>query len=443
MVKSMTEGSPIKHILLFAVPLFIGNIFQQIYNFADAAIVGRFVNANALAAVGASGSMLGLLVSLIMGLTNGASIIIAQVFGRGVYKDLRRAAGSLYLVSFILSFVIGAVGFCLSTPILRLLNTPDNILKDASMYMKILFCGVPAMAIYNAGSALLRSLGNARTPLYMLIISSIVNVALDLLFIVVFKQGVAGAAYATVASQIICAVMCSVYIYAKRKSMYLEGMTFRADKMMITKIFQMGVPTALQSALICLGGMSVQSLVNSFGEMTMAAYTASNKIDSIALQCLVSIATSLSVFTGQNIGAGKLDRIRECLKKVLVLQVCMCSALAVIIVILRKQLLGMFLDESASEAVLIGSKYISIIAVAYVSAGIMQSFLSVIRGAGDVNFSVVAGLVELAVRIVFAYLLANIMHSSTGVWIATPIAWVTACILTVLRYKSGKWKKGI
>lgn len=443
MVRNMTEGSPLRHILLFALPLFIGNIFQQIYNFADAAIVGRFVSANALASVGASGSTVFLLISLLGGLTTGASIIIAQSFGRGVFEDMRRAVGSLYLIVALLSVVIGAVGFLLCTPMLRLLNTPENILADASLYLKILFCGVPAMAVYNSGSAILRSLGNSTTPLYMLIISSLINVGLDLLFIIYFNLGVCGAAYATVTSQIICAVMCSVYVYVKRKELMLEGMNFHFDMSMTKWIFRMGIPSALQSSLIALGGMSVQSLVNSFGEMTMAAYTAANKIDSIAIQFVVSIGMAVSVFSGQNMGAGRLDRIKQCLKSALAVQIVMCAAIAFVIVCLRKFLLGIFLDESAAEAVEIGSVYISIICIAYVIAGIMQSFLNVIRGAGDVNFSMIAGIVELSTRIVFAYLLAYILKSSTGIWIATPIAWGTACLITILRYTSGKWKKGM
>lgn len=441
MVKNMTEGSPLKHIVTFALPLFAGNIFQQIYNFADAAIVGRFVNAQALASVGASGSTVFLLISLLMGLTTGASIVISQSFGRGVYKDLRRAAGSLYLIVTVLSVIIGIVGFVLCTPLLRLLNTPSDLLPAASLYLKILFCGVPAMAVYNSGSAVLRSLGNSSAPLYMLIISSVVNIALDLLFIIYFNLGVCGAAYATVVSQIICAVMCSVYIYIKRGELMLEGMRFERDWSMIKRIFRMGAPSALQSSLIALGGMSVQSLVNSFGDMTMAAYTAANKIDSIAIQFVVSIGMAVSVFSGQNMGAGRLDRIRSCLKSALVLQITMCCVIAVAVVFSRELLLGMFLDENAAEAVGIGSTYISIICVAYIIAGIMQSFLNVIRGAGDVNFSMIAGIAELATRIVFAYLLSFLMKSSTGIWIATPIAWGTACLITIMRYKSGKWKK--
>ena len=175
----------------------------------------------------------------------------------------------------------------------------------------------------------------------------------------------------------------------------------------------------------------------------MAAYTAANKIDSIAIQFVVSIGMAVSVFSCQNMGAGRLDRIKQCLKSALAVQIVMCAAIAFVIVCLRKFLLGIFLDESAAEAVEIGSVYISIICIAYVIAGIMQSFLNVIRGAGDVNFSMIAGIVELSTRIVFAYLLAYILKSSTGIWIATPIAWGTACLITILRYTSGKWKKGM
>lgn len=439
MVRNMTEGNPLKHIILFALPIFAGNIFQQIYNFADAAIVGRFVSADALASVGASGSTVFLLISLLMGLTTGASIVISQSFGRGNYADMRSAVSSLYIIVSALSLVIGAAGFVLCTPLLRLLNTPAPILADASLYLKILFCGVPAMALYNSGSAILRSLGNSSAPLVMLIVSSLVNIGLDLALIIYGGLGVCGAAYATVASQLICAVMCSAYIYIKRRELMLGGARFSLDTSMIKRIFKMGVPSALQSSLIALGGMSVQSLVNSFGEMTMAAYTAANKIDSIAIQFVVSIGMAVSVFSGQNIGAGRIDRIKSCLKSALTVQIIMCCAIAAVIVCTRKLLLGMFLDEAAAEAIETGSRYISIICVAYVISGIMQSFLNVLRGTGDVNFSMIAGIVELTVRIIFAYLLSYLMQSSTGIWIATPIAWGSACVVTVLRYRSSRW----
>lgn len=439
MVKNMTEGSPVKLITAFALPMLIGNIFQQVYNLADAAIVGRFVSADALAAVGASGSTTFFLISFLMGLTNGASIIISQCFGCGAYQDMKKSVTALLSIMAVFIVLITGIGLLITEPVLRLLNTPAEIFPDAAAYLRIQFAGVLGVAVYNACAALLRSLGDSRTPLYMLIIASFTNIILDLLLILQFHMGVRGAALATVISQLLSSALCVAYIIRRREQLRLSHLPLRPDKRMVIKIFRLGIPTALQSSLIALGGMSVQSLVNSFGATTMAAYTAASKIDSMAIQPVVSVGTALSVFTGQNMGRNDIQRIQTGLKQTLFVMLGICMVIAALIVIFRFPLLGLFLKGS-DEALQIGARYISIIGIAYIIAGIMQSFLNVIRGAGDVNFSMIAGITELGTRIVFAYVLAWILHSSTGIWIATPIAWGTACLITVLRYLSGRWQ---
>ena len=440
MVKNMTQGNPARLIIGFAVPMFIGNIFQQIYNVADAMIVGRLIGADALAAVGASGNMVSFLISFLMGLTNGASIIISQCFGSENYKRMREAVTSLIYITAILSAAITLIGLAVSAPSLRLMQTPDEIYHDALLYLRLQFAGVTGMAAYNACAAVLRSVGDSRTPLFMLIISSFVNIGCDLLFVGIFGMGVAGAALATVIAQLLSAALCFSYIVYHRRNIYLEDMPKQAGRYMNAQIFRLGIPTDLQSSLISLGGMSVQSLVNSFGASTMAAFTASCKIDSMAIQPVVSLATALSVFTGHNIGRGNFERIKQGLRKTLTVMVVMCIIIAAVIVTFRVPLLKTFLGN-ADESVRQGSIYLAIICIAYIIAGVMHSFLIVIRGAGVVNFSVIAGIIELSVRIVFAYLLAALLKTSTGIWIATPIAWGTACAATVIRYYSGAWKK--
>lgn len=441
MVKNMTNGKPIKHIVEFAVPMLIGNIFQQVYNLVDASIVGRYVGSDALAAVGAAGSTMMLLISLLMGLTNGASIIMSQYFGSERYDDMRKSVTALIYITLVLSVLITFIGLFSTDYILILLNTPQKILPDARIYLKILFSGILMMGIYNSCSAFLRSVGDSRTSLYMLIVASAVNVGLDLLFVIKFNMGVKGVGFATLIAQSVSAILSLIYILSRRSKLYIEFIPLLPQKNMLSAIIKIGVPTALQSSLLSIGGMSVQSLINSFGENTIAAYTAANKIDSMAIQPIVSVGMAMSVFTGQNIGAGKIDRIKTALRQVIVLMICMSGVLAVMIVCFRNLLLKIFLDpQSDIEAISIASEYLCIIAVAYVSASVMQSFLNVLRGAGDVNFSMTAGLTELTVRIIFAYMLVYFMKTQTGIWIATPIAWVTACILTVIRYMSGKWK---
>ena len=436
----MTKGSPLKLILSFSVPMLIGNVFQQVYNFVDAAVVGRFVGAESLAAVGSTGTILAVMICLMMGLTSGAGIIISQCFGSRKFDEMRKTVTGLIYIVVILSVITSIAGIIFARPILRLLSTPDGVIDEAVRYVNIIFAFTIGMAMYNSAGAILRSLGDSRTPLYALILSSLLNVGLDLLFVVVFKAGVAGAAIATVISQIISAVYCIVHIVRYREQLNLEGMSFKTSKEALIRIFQTGLPAALESCLISLGTMSVQRLVNSFGEMTMAAYTAATKIDSIAIAPVVSIGMSLSVFAGQNRGAGNLERIRKGLYQTLLSLIGICIVLAVVIVLLRHQLLGLFLDKNeAAEAIIIGSKYLVIVSVAYIVAAVMRTYLNILRGAGDVNTSAIAGILELTGRIIFAYILVH-PFGSTGIWMATPLAWAMGASVPVIRYYSGKWK---
>lgn len=441
MVCDMTRGNPLKLIMYFSVPMLIGNIFQQVYNFVDAAVVGKFVGAESLAAVGSTGTLMNIMICLMMGLTSGAGIIISQCFGSRNFEEMRRTVTGLVYIVVILSVITSAAGLIFARPILRLLNTPTQVIDEAVQYVSIIFAFTIGTAMYNASGAILRSLGDSRTPLYALILSSVINVALDLLFVVAFGKGVAGAAAATVISQIISAVYCIVHIIRYREQLNLEGITFKTTRLAIARIFQTGLPAALESCLISLGTMSVQRLVNSFGPMTMAAYTAAVKIDSVAIAPIVSIGMSLSVFAGQNMGAGRIDRIKKGLYQTLASMICICIVLAAGIVIFREQLLGLFLDKKeAAEAIAVGSKYLTIVCVAYIMAAIMRSYLNLLRGAGDVNTSAVAGILELTGRIIFAYILVNYL-GSTGIWIATPIAWAMGASVPVIRYYSGKWEK--
>ncbi len=439
MLQDMTKGNPIKLILSFSVPMLIGNIFQQVYNFADAAVVGRFVGASALAAVGSTGTIFGIMVCLMMGLTGGAGIIISQCFGSKNFTEMKRTITALIYITVVLSAVTTVLGLVFSRKLLELLNTPPEVIEEAVTYINIIFMFTIGMAMYNASSSILRSLGDSRTPLWALILASILNVGLDLVFVAVFHMGVAGAAWATVIAQIISAVYCIIHIVHSREKLGLTDMSLKTTKKSVKRIMQTGIPAALESCLISLGTMSVQRLVNSFGAMTMAAYIAAGRIDSIAIAPIVSIGSALSVFAGQNMGAGNVERIKKGLYQTLMSLVAICAVLAVFIVIFRRQLLGLFLDNSAAEAIEIGGQYLTIVSVAYIVAAVMRSYLNVLRGAGDVNTSALAGVLELVGRIIFAYILV-IPFGKTGIWIATPIAWAMGASVPVIRYYSGKWK---
>ena len=306
-------------------------------------------------------------------------------------------------------------------------NLPENVIGYSATYLHIIYTFVFGSVVYNGCAAILNSVGDSKTPLRAVIASSVVNIVFDLFFIIVCKMGVAGAAYATILAQCTSAVICFVKVRQVREEIGLSLMKWKPEVHYIQLVVKTGFPAAFQSCMIALGGMSVQRLVNSFGSSTMAAYVAANRVDSVAIQVIVSIGTALSVFTGQNIAKNQYDRIREALYKTLAVMVGASVCIAT-------------LDAGESaEAIGIGCTYLTIIGVAYVIAGVMQSYQNVIRGAGDVNTCMVAGLTELSGRIVFAYLLSGTL-GVTGIWIATPLSWSCGCVIPVIRYYSGKWK---
>lgn len=442
MVKDMTEGKPLKLIIGFAVPMLIGNIFQQIYNLVDAAVVGRYVGENALAAVGSTGSMMLFLVAFIIGLSGGAGIIISQYFGSKQYDKLKKTVVALFYLITVLTAVAMLIGNLGLDWFLELLEVPveNNVRADAKSYMSIMFKFIFCMTAFNGLASILRSVGDSKTPLYALSAASVINIGLDLLFVIAFDMGVKGVAYATVIAQFVSALICFVQIIRHRKEMYLTDMDWKPDLHIAMLIVKTGVPSAFQSCMISLGGMSVQRLVNAAGSSAIAAYTASTKIDTIAIQVVISISNALAVFAGQNVGVGNYDRIKVALKDTLKVMVGVCVAIAVIVLFTKSYLLMIFLDPAeAGEAIAIGEVYLSIIGIAYVIAGIMQSYQNVIRGAGDVQICMVAGLAELGARILFAYLLVGPL-GTTGIWLATPLSWGCGCIIPVVRYYSGKWK---
>ena len=437
---SMTEGSPVKLILAFSAPLLVGNIFQQLYNLVDSTVVGRFVGANALAAVGAPGTIMALTLCLCFGLTNGAGIIIAQCFGAKNYNQLKATIGALICIISITALVLMIIGIAGAPFFLRLVSTPDEIINDAVLYMRIVMIGTPFSMAYNGASAILRNMGDSKTPLLMLMLSSFLNIVLDLIFVLVFGMAVMGVGIATVVSQAVSAAACIIYMRRYKNELHLDGLKIRFNRRCSKQIFKTGVPTALQSCMISLGTLSVQRLINSFGTQAVAAYTASTKIDSVAIMVVVTMGMSLAVYSGQNIGAGKIDRIKSGLYKTLALVLTYCVIMAVVMIFFGNNLLRIFLDPSeAGEAVSIGTQYLRIIGIAYFMAGIMRCYLNVVHGTGDVNISMLTGLAELAFRIIASYVLVKPL-GLTGLWIAIPISWGCGSLIPVIRYYSGKWK---
>ncbi len=443
MITKMTQGNPTKLLLGFSLPLLAGNVFQQLYNLVDTVVVGRFVGAESLAAVGTVGVVMFFMYALLFGMGVGACIVTAQFFGARNYASLQKAVAALVYLTGALTVIVTVLGVFGAPLIMRLLSVPDTIRAESMLYMRICFSGTVCMAAYNASSTILRSIGDSRTPFYAIVLSSLTNVAANLVFVLVLKMGTAGVAYGTVLSQALAAVLCIAVILRHKDELMLSGMSWKPDRAMTATIIRTGVPSAVQSALISVGGMTVQGLVNSFGTATMAAYTAVQRIDSIAIQVVIAIASALSVFTGQNIGSGNLARVKSALRSTLIMMMSACVAIALLVLTCGHWMLELFLDaHTAAESIAIGRQYLTVIGIAYIIAGVMQSYQHVIRGAGDVNVSLFAGISEVLGRIIFANLFVR-LWGTWGIWIATPCSWFCGCLIPVIRYYSGRWLKHI
>ena len=311
MEKDMTVGNPTKMILDFTVPLFIGNVFQQLYNMADTIIVGKFVGANALAAVGSTGTIMFLIIGFLQGMTAGFTVPTAQKFGAGDMKSVRKTVGSAAILSFIVSAIMTVISMCGMKWLLHFMNTPDNIFDDAYRYIMVICAGIFAQVLYNLLASILRALGNSKTPLYFLILAAVLNIVLDLVFIIVFHMGAAGAAYATVISQGISGVLCLVYIIRRVPLLKLTKDDWKLDATLVKIQFGIGFPMAFQYSITAVGAMMMQSALNILGSVAIAGFTAASKIEQLVTQVYVALGTTMATYCAQNMGAGKILRIRQ------------------------------------------------------------------------------------------------------------------------------------
>ena len=440
--QSMTDGSIMRSIIGFAVPMLIASIFQQLYSLVDTLIVSKYLGADALAGVGSTGQITFLTLCLALGMGNGSGLIIAQCFGGKDLERLKRTVISMSYVMAILAVIMSVIGFAFSRVFLLALNVPGNVIGYSVTYIRIIFAFSAGTVFYNWGSSILRSIGDPKTPLYALICSSFVNIALDFLFILRFHLGVAGAAGATVIAQLVSGVICAVAIVRRRKLLGFGAgeRSFIPDRSTVILIIKTSIPSIFQSCMISIGGISVQRLINSFGSEVMAGYVAAARVDGLAIQVILAVGNALCVFTGQNIGASRYDRIAKALSGSRLVMIMSAAAIAICVFLLRYQIIGMFIDPVLDpEALHAGAEYLSIVGVAYLICAVMQSYQNVIRGAGDVNTCLVAGMTELAGKIAFAYITAPFL-GPTGIWISTPFSWACGCVIPVVRYYSGKWR---
>lgn len=440
----MTVGNPTRHILKFTLPLLIGNLFQQLYNMVDSIVVGRYVSPHALAAVGACGSLNFLFFSLSSGLAVGIGVIASQYFGANDEKQLKKTiANSIYVLSSS-ALLVTLIGFIFAGPILRLLQTPQEYIADSISYFRVTCLGIIGVAFYNGIAALLRAVGDSKTPLYFLILSSIINVSLDLVFVICFGLGVVGVALATIIAQAISAIVSIIYAYNKVSYFKLKIKDLRPDLSMIRDSFRLGAPVAIQNSMIAVSCISLQAVVNTFGPDIASAYTITGRIEQLVQQPYGSLGMALTSYSGQNIGAKKQERVVQGFRKATLIVLVFSMIMLPLFFFFGRYICGIFIkeEEAAAEVILsLGARALRITSPFYFALGMIYVPRAVLNGCGDTGFAMINGLTEVVCRILFSNILTRIpILGYWGIWITTGLTWGFTAIVCVVRYRGGKWK---
>jgi putative MATE family efflux protein len=445
-VKDMTEGAPWKRITEFAVPMIIGNIAQQFYNTADSVIVGRYVGDNALAAVGSAFPILNLLLAVFVGLATGASITISQSFGAKDRESLSRYIGNCITLAGIASLVIMVVGPLVTMPMLRLMNTPPSIIDWCASYLNIYFIGIAGFFFYNMFSAILRGMGDSLSALAFLLLAAALNVGLDILFVARFNMGVAGVSLATVIAQGISALMCLVKLLGMREVFDLNLETLKLKRTYSRKVIRIGLPSGVTQGIMSISMLVVQSLTNSLGEIVIACSVIIMRVDGFAMMPNMSFGNAMSVYTGQNIGAGKLDRVSSGVKQGSILSLAFSGAITVILLIFGHYLFAIF--TNTSELIDLAVRMMRILAAGYLCVSISQCLGGTMRGAGDTVTPMWISLITtIGLRIPVAYGLAALTRSSAypngrpeALYISLLVSWSMGAIISVIAFKKGRWR---
>ena len=433
MTKDMTTGSPMKNIIKFCLPLMLGNLFQQLYNMADIIIVGQFVGKTALSAVGSVGPLSFLVVGSVLGLCTGFSIPVAQRFGAKDTANLKKFVANTIYAAIGLAVILTVTAVCLTNTLLRLLNTPADIYKDAYDYIIIIFAGIGATMLYNILAALVRSLGDSKTPLYFLIFSSVLNIGLDILLITVFHMGVRGAALATVVAQLVSGVMSLLYVIKKFPILHITKETRRLDFKFIKNLLTNGLPMAMQFSVTAIGSVMLQSCVNGLGSNAIAAITIGGKTQLMIVLPSETIGATMATYSGQNYGAGKYDRIKKGMGRGIIL-----AGIYTVVGFCVARFLGpyisqLFIDGSETVVINLAQEYINMGSYFYFILSILFLFRNSLQGLGYSAVAMFAGFFELAARAFMGFGFVNTIGYSAAC-IANPIAWVAADVFLIPAY---------
>ena len=432
--KELTIGNPLKLIVLFMFPIFIGNLFQQFYHFVDTLIVGRIIGIEALAAVGVTGPLIFFVISFIFAATQGFSVITAQHFGARNYDLVRKSFSSSIILSTILTVVITALSVPFTKQMLIFLQTPEDILDGANIYLFIMFAGIIATIFYNLSSNIVRALGDSKTPLYFLIVSTVLNLVMDILFVVKFQWGIAGVGCATIVAQAISTVLCVWYMLWKFPILHLKKEDWNIPFPFLYEHLRVGIPMGIQMSVLSLGILALQYVLNTFGSTAIAAFTTACRIEQIFLQLFVALGAAMAVYTAQNFGARKLSRIKEGVKNSIYIALIIHAISIICLCFFSTPLVSLFITEKNQELINFANQYLYIVMIFFIFLGLLMIFRNVLQGMGSVIAPLSSGIAELIARVIGAFVLGS-YFGYTGVCFATPMAWIAAAVVLYIGYK--------
>lgn len=438
MNKDLTVGKPSTVLWKFCLPLFGSVIFQQLYNIADSFVAGKFVGENALAAVGNSYELTLIFIAFGFGCNMGCSVVVSRLFGAKKYKDLKTAVYTTFIASGVLCAILMLAGILLGQPLLHLINTPENIFSDSWTYLKIYIWGVPLVLFYNIATGIFSALGDSKTPFIFLVCSSIANILMDILFVTAFNMGVAGVAWATFICQGISCIFAMMFVFKRLAAIKSKETPAVFSWVLLKDISVIAIPSIFQQSFISVGNIIIQGTINSFGPGVMAGYAASVKLNSLVITSLTTLGNGISNFTAQNLGAKKPERINEGFRAGVKLVWIICIPFVLLYLFAGKYLVYAFLDTPTEAALSTGITFLRIVAPFYFIASLKLVSDGVLRGAGMMTKFMIATFANLILRVVLAMTL-SIPFGSTGIWLAWPIGWIIATIISVIFYKFGCW----
>ena len=439
MNKDLTIGKPSIVLWKFCLPLFGSIIFQQLYNIADSFVAGKFVGEDALAAVGNSYEITLIFIAFGFGCNIGCSVIVSRLFGAKQYKDLKTAVYTTLIASSVLCAVLMIAGLLLGTPLLHLIHTPTNVFADSCLYLKIYIWGLPFVLFYNVATGIFSALGDSKTPFIFLACSSAANIFMDILFVTAFDMGVAGVAWATFICQGISCILAVMFVFKRFAGIKTEGKIPVFSWLLLKDISVIAVPSILQQSFISVGNIIIQGIINGFGSGVMAGYAASVKLNNLVITSLTTLGNGISNFTAQNLGAEKPERVKEGFRAGVKLVWIICVPLVLLYLFAGKYLVYAFLDTASEAALSTGITFLRILSPFYFVVSLKLVSDGVLRGAGMMKKFMIATFTDLILRVVLAKAL-SIPFASTGIWLAWPIGWIIATVMSVIFCNAGCWK---